>query len=181
MSHREEAPGKTQDTLARLCLSAGLGTPRGPPGRAGGSVWVADPTPFPVQAEVTLKTNFFATRDMLTHFMPIIKAGGRVVNVSSFVGSSTLNQCSPALQERFHCSEGHHGGGAGGTDAEIRRKGSEGRAQGGRLARSRVRTIQDRTDGTKQPSVSHLWRPGTSLALSMILARRLSKERPNDG
>ncbi|KAI3369611.1 hypothetical protein L3Q82_025321 [Scortum barcoo] len=32
-------PGKTQDTLERLCLSAGLGTPRDPPGRAGGSVW----------------------------------------------------------------------------------------------------------------------------------------------
>ncbi|KAI3362039.1 hypothetical protein L3Q82_012378 [Scortum barcoo] len=31
MSHREEAPGKTQDTLERLCLSAGLGTPRVPP------------------------------------------------------------------------------------------------------------------------------------------------------
>ncbi|KAI3368027.1 hypothetical protein L3Q82_026851 [Scortum barcoo] len=39
VSHREEGPGKTQDTLERLCLSAGLGTPRGPPGRAGGSVW----------------------------------------------------------------------------------------------------------------------------------------------
>ncbi|KAK3573193.1 hypothetical protein QTP86_015101 [Hemibagrus guttatus] len=39
MLHREEAPGKTQDTLERLCLSAGLGTPRGPFGRAGGSVW----------------------------------------------------------------------------------------------------------------------------------------------
>ncbi|KAI3354196.1 hypothetical protein L3Q82_018734 [Scortum barcoo] len=35
----EEAQGKTQDTLERLCLSAGLGTPQGPPGRAGGSVW----------------------------------------------------------------------------------------------------------------------------------------------
>ncbi|KAK3541007.1 hypothetical protein QTP86_010128 [Hemibagrus guttatus] len=33
MPHREE------DTLERLCLSAGLGTPRGPSGRAGGSVW----------------------------------------------------------------------------------------------------------------------------------------------
>ncbi|KAI3361791.1 hypothetical protein L3Q82_002132 [Scortum barcoo] len=31
MSHREEASGKTQDTLEKLCLSAGLGTPRGPP------------------------------------------------------------------------------------------------------------------------------------------------------
>ncbi|KAK3517715.1 hypothetical protein QTP70_016131 [Hemibagrus guttatus] len=39
MPHWEEAPGKTQDTLERLCLSAGLGTPRGPSGRAGGSVW----------------------------------------------------------------------------------------------------------------------------------------------
>ncbi|KAK3517255.1 hypothetical protein QTP70_001470 [Hemibagrus guttatus] len=36
---REEAPGKTQDTLERLCVSAGLGTPRGPSGRAEGSVW----------------------------------------------------------------------------------------------------------------------------------------------
>ncbi|KAI3375889.1 hypothetical protein L3Q82_004144 [Scortum barcoo] len=39
MSHREEASGKTQDTLEKLCLSAGLGMPRNPPGRAGGSVW----------------------------------------------------------------------------------------------------------------------------------------------
>ncbi|KAI3357833.1 hypothetical protein L3Q82_016221 [Scortum barcoo] len=31
MSHREEAQGKTQDTLERLCLSAGLGTPRRSP------------------------------------------------------------------------------------------------------------------------------------------------------
>ncbi|KAI3356975.1 hypothetical protein L3Q82_003603 [Scortum barcoo] len=31
MSHQEEASGKTQDTLEKLCLSAGLGTPRGPP------------------------------------------------------------------------------------------------------------------------------------------------------
>lgn len=38
---------------------------------------VADTAPFAVQAEVTLKTNFFATRDMLTHFLPLIKAGGK--------------------------------------------------------------------------------------------------------
>ncbi|KAI3354925.1 hypothetical protein L3Q82_004724 [Scortum barcoo] len=31
MSHREEASGKTQDTLEKLCLSAGLGTPRESP------------------------------------------------------------------------------------------------------------------------------------------------------
>ncbi|KAK3531752.1 hypothetical protein QTP70_027277 [Hemibagrus guttatus] len=39
MPHQKEAPGKTQDTLERLCLSAGLGTPRGPSRRARGSVW----------------------------------------------------------------------------------------------------------------------------------------------
>ncbi|KAI3362644.1 hypothetical protein L3Q82_001722 [Scortum barcoo] len=48
MSHREEASGKTQDTLEKLCLSAGLGTPRGPPGRAGGSVWDVIHTVGPV-------------------------------------------------------------------------------------------------------------------------------------
>ncbi|KAI3354167.1 hypothetical protein L3Q82_018703, partial [Scortum barcoo] len=31
--------GRPRTRWRRLCLSAGLGTPRGPPGRAGGSVW----------------------------------------------------------------------------------------------------------------------------------------------
>ncbi len=35
---REETPEKTQDTLKGLCLPTGLGTPRYPPGEAGGSV-----------------------------------------------------------------------------------------------------------------------------------------------
>ncbi len=35
--HREEIPGKTQDTLEGLCLPIGLRTPRYPPGGAGGS------------------------------------------------------------------------------------------------------------------------------------------------
>ncbi|KAF6737414.1 Carbonyl reductase [NADPH] 1 [Oryzias melastigma] len=66
---------------------------------------VADTTPFAAQAEETLKTNFFATRDVLTTFMPLIKAGGRVVNVSSFVSCRTLNQCSPELQQRFRSED----------------------------------------------------------------------------
>ncbi len=37
-SHWEETTGKTQDTLEGLCLLIGLGTPRYPPGGAGGSV-----------------------------------------------------------------------------------------------------------------------------------------------
>uniref|UniRef100_A0A096MF98 Carbonyl reductase 1 n=1 Tax=Poecilia formosa TaxID=48698 RepID=A0A096MF98_POEFO len=36
----------------------------------------ADTTPVAVQAEVTLRTNFFASRDVLTHFLPLIKPGG---------------------------------------------------------------------------------------------------------
>lgn len=38
---------------------------------------MADTTPFGTQADVTLKTNFFATRDMCNVFLPIIKPGGR--------------------------------------------------------------------------------------------------------
>ncbi|KAA8583453.1 hypothetical protein FQN60_014661, partial [Etheostoma spectabile] len=53
----------------------------------------ADPAPFAVQAEVTLKTNFFATRDMLTHFLPLIKAGGFPVTMTSL--GILLNACCP--------------------------------------------------------------------------------------
>ncbi|MBN3298267.1 CBR1 reductase, partial [Amia calva] len=37
---------------------------------------VVDPTPFAVQAEVTLNTNFFATRDLCNELLPIIKPRG---------------------------------------------------------------------------------------------------------
>ncbi|XP_023580197.1 carbonyl reductase [NADPH] 1-like [Trichechus manatus latirostris] len=33
----------------------------------------SDPTPFHIQAEVTLKTNFFSTRDVCTELLPLIK------------------------------------------------------------------------------------------------------------
>ncbi|XP_021500503.1 carbonyl reductase [NADPH] 3 [Meriones unguiculatus] len=62
-----------------------------------------DPTPFDVQAEVTLKTNFFATRNVCTELLPIMKPHGRVVNVSSLQGSRALENCSEQLQERFRC------------------------------------------------------------------------------
>ncbi|XP_026164758.1 carbonyl reductase [NADPH] 1 isoform X1 [Mastacembelus armatus] len=130
---------------------------------AGIAFKVADTTPFAVQAEVTLKTNFFATRDMLTHFLPIIKAGGRVVNVSSFVGSRTLNQCSLALQQRFRSEDI--------TEDEL------------------VGLMQQFVDETKKEQHKQGGWPETAYGvskmglttLSMILARRLSKERPNDG
>ncbi|XP_018614290.1 carbonyl reductase [NADPH] 1 [Scleropages formosus] len=72
---------------------------------AGIAYKVADKTPFGTQAEVTLKTNFFATRDMCTVFLPIIKPGGRVVNVSSVMSSIALSRCSPELQVRFRSDD----------------------------------------------------------------------------
>uniref|UniRef100_A0A3Q1H002 Carbonyl reductase 1 n=1 Tax=Acanthochromis polyacanthus TaxID=80966 RepID=A0A3Q1H002_9TELE len=42
---------------------------------AGEAFGDSDPSPFAVQAEVTLRTNFFAARDMLSHFLPLIKPG----------------------------------------------------------------------------------------------------------
>ena len=45
-----ETPRKTQDTLERLCHSAGLGMPWDPPGRAGGSVWGEGSLGVPAQA-----------------------------------------------------------------------------------------------------------------------------------
>ncbi|XP_029305408.1 carbonyl reductase [NADPH] 1 [Cottoperca gobio] len=123
----------------------------------------ADTTPFAVQAEVTLKTNFFATRDMLTHFLPLIKAGGRVVNVSSFVGSLTLKKCSPALQQRFRSEDI--------TEEEL------------------VGLMQQFVDQAKKGEQEKGGWPdsayGTSktglTTLTMIQARRMSKERPHDG
>ncbi|KAM3606779.1 uncharacterized protein V6R79_023130 [Siganus canaliculatus] len=123
----------------------------------------ADPTPFSAQAETTLKINFFATRDMLTHFMPLIKPGGRVVNVSSFVGANTLKKCSPELQERFRSEDI--------TEEEL------------------VSLMQQFVDLAKKGEHQKGGWPDTAYGtsktglttLSMILARRLSKERPNDG
>ncbi|XP_059506170.1 carbonyl reductase [NADPH] 1 [Stegostoma tigrinum] len=65
---------------------------------------VADTTPFAIQAEVTLATNFFGTRDVCTELLPIIKPQGRVVNVSSVSGSRSLLKCSPELQKKFRSS-----------------------------------------------------------------------------
>ncbi|XP_053561922.1 carbonyl reductase [NADPH] 1-like [Bombina bombina] len=62
---------------------------------------VADTTPFVIQAEVTLKTNFFATRDVCNELLPLIKPGGRVVNVSSIASVNVLAKCSPELQKLF--------------------------------------------------------------------------------
>ncbi|XP_038201043.1 carbonyl reductase [NADPH] 1 [Arvicola amphibius] len=61
----------------------------------------ADPTPFHTQAEVTMKTNFFGTRDVCTELLPLMKPRGRVVNVSSMLSLRALKNCSPELQQKF--------------------------------------------------------------------------------
>ncbi|XP_062982725.1 carbonyl reductase [NADPH] 1-like [Elgaria multicarinata webbii] len=61
----------------------------------------ADTTPFDIQAEVTLKTNFFATRDACRELLPLLKPNARVVNVSSMVAVSALARCSKDLQQKF--------------------------------------------------------------------------------
>ncbi|XP_074852489.1 carbonyl reductase [NADPH] 1-like [Carettochelys insculpta] len=68
---------------------------------AGIAFKVAATTPFAVQAEVTLKTNFFATREVCAELLPLIKPYGRVVNVSSMVSVSALARCSQELQKKF--------------------------------------------------------------------------------
>ncbi|CAK6442087.1 unnamed protein product [Pipistrellus nathusii] len=72
---------------------------------AGIAFKVDDPTPFDIQAEVTLKTNFFATRNVCNELLPIVKPHGRVVNISSLQGSRALEQCSQPLKEMFCCED----------------------------------------------------------------------------
>ncbi|KAH0520872.1 Carbonyl reductase [NADPH] 1 [Microtus ochrogaster] len=61
----------------------------------------ADPTPFHIQAEVTMKTNFFGTQDVCTELLPLMKPRGRGVNVSSMLSLRALKNCSPKLQQKF--------------------------------------------------------------------------------
>ncbi|XP_057553071.1 carbonyl reductase [NADPH] 3 [Hippopotamus amphibius kiboko] len=70
---------------------------------AGIAFKIDDPTPLDIQAEMTLKTNFFATRNVCSELLPIVKPHGRVVNISSLQGSKALENCSEDLQEKFRC------------------------------------------------------------------------------
>lgn len=129
---------------------------------AGIAFKMADTTPFGIQAEVTLKTNFFATRDMCNTFMPIIKPGGRVVNVSSVMGAMALGRCSPELQARFRSNDI--------TEEE--------------LVGLMERFVKEAQAGVHQ---EHGW-PDTAYGISktgltvltMIQARQLLRDRPGD-
>ncbi|KAF0880063.1 CBR1 reductase, partial [Crocuta crocuta] len=60
-----------------------------------------DPTPFHIQAEVTMKTNFFGTRDVCTELLPLMKPQGRFVNLSSIMSIVALTNCGSGLQQKF--------------------------------------------------------------------------------
>ncbi|XP_072116045.1 carbonyl reductase [NADPH] 1-like [Mobula birostris] len=129
---------------------------------AGIAFKVADTTPFGIQAEVTMATNFFATRDMCTELLPIIKPHGRVVNVSSTSGSEALSKCSPELQVKFRSTTI--------TEEELVE-----------LMRKFVEDAKKEVH-TQQGWPSHAYgitKLGLTV-LSKILARRLSKERAAD-
>lgn len=50
---------------------------------------------------VTLHTNYFGLQNVCKHFLPLLRANARVVNVSSSAGVSALRKASKALQEQF--------------------------------------------------------------------------------
>ncbi|XP_071087874.1 carbonyl reductase [NADPH] 3-like [Haliotis cracherodii] len=60
-----------------------------------------DPAPFSERAEVTCKTNFWATLDVCRVLFPLLRPHARVVNVSSMSCHSAITKCSPAVQGRF--------------------------------------------------------------------------------
>ncbi|KAK3518467.1 hypothetical protein QTP70_000632 [Hemibagrus guttatus] len=90
MPHLEEAPGKTQDTLERLCLSAGLGTPQGPSGRAGGSVWgEGDTCPqnlFHLNLTTTMGKTKELSKDVRNKIADLHKAGLGYKTISKKLG-----------------------------------------------------------------------------------------------
>lgn len=60
---------------------------------------VDDSTPFDIQAETTLKTNFFATRNVCSELLPIVKPHGK-----SSVGLMSLRKQPDRAAYRSHPS-----------------------------------------------------------------------------
>jgi carbonyl reductase 1 len=52
-------------------------------------------------ARTTITTNYYGVLNCLDAFLPLVRADGRVVNVSSMVSQSALSRCSAELQQQF--------------------------------------------------------------------------------
>uniref|UniRef100_A0A8C6U6N8 Carbonyl reductase n=1 Tax=Neogobius melanostomus TaxID=47308 RepID=A0A8C6U6N8_9GOBI len=102
------------------------------------------------------------TLQTLLLIMDPVKDNGRVVNVSSFMGSLALNLCSEEFQQRFRSEDI--------TEDELV----------GLMERfvEKTKTGEHKKDGWPE-LVYGVSKTGLT-TLSMILARRLSKERPHD-
>ncbi|GFN89748.1 carbonyl reductase [NADPH] 1 [Plakobranchus ocellatus] len=61
----------------------------------------ASTAPIAEQAEVTLKTNYFATLDACEVLYPLLRPHARVSNVSSMVSQFALAKCSDEFKSRF--------------------------------------------------------------------------------
>lgn len=61
----------------------------------------SDPIPFGEESEITMKTNYHATVTASNELFPIVKPGGRIVNVSSMLSLMNLKKCSAENQAFF--------------------------------------------------------------------------------
>ncbi|KAM9320696.1 carbonyl reductase [NADPH] 1-like isoform 1-T1 [Gastrophryne carolinensis] len=120
-------------------------------------------TPFATQAEVTLKTNFFATRDMCNELLPIMKPNGRVVNISSVASVRALAGCSQELEEKFR------------SDTITEEE----------LVKLMEKFVEDTKNGDHQdkgwPNTAYGVSKMGLTVLSRIQARELKKSRKGDG
>lgn len=57
--------------------------------------------PFPEQAEVTVKTNFWGTLNVCDKLFPLLRPHARVSNVSSMASNFAMKKCSSEIQAKF--------------------------------------------------------------------------------
>lgn len=129
---------------------------------AGIAFKVADTTPFGTQAEVTMQTNYFGTLAVSKVLLKLVRPGGRVVNVSSFQSKRALAACSTELQAQLRSE----------TITEEE------------LTELMNRFVEDAKQGRHQDngwanSAYGVSKIGVTV-MSLIHARELSRNRPND-
>nr|KAG5692017.1 hypothetical protein BaRGS_027662 [Batillaria attramentaria] len=56
---------------------------------------------FAEQAEVTLRTNFWAVLEVCEQLFPLLRPHARVVNISSLTSGMSIKRCSPEMQAKL--------------------------------------------------------------------------------